>query len=94
MRWFRRALLLVMFFAVIAGVAEARSGWARSAFRRANPCPGTGATTGPCEGFVIDHKEPLCAGGADSPANMQWQERKESLEKDRLERAVCMAARQ
>jgi hypothetical protein len=23
-------------------------------------------------GYVIDHFEPLCAGGADDPSNMQW----------------------
>ena len=36
----------------------------------------------------------ICAGGADAPFNMHWQERRESLVKDRLERAVCRAMRQ
>ncbi len=94
MRLLRRLLCFFILSCLAAGVAEARSGWARSAFRRVNPCPATGATSGPCEGYVIDHKEPLCAGGADAPANMQWQARAEALEKDRLERAVCMASRQ
>jgi len=31
---------------------------------------------------------------ADAPFNMHWQERRESLVKDRLERAVCRAMRQ
>jgi hypothetical protein len=68
-----------------------RSGWARMAFREGHPCPSTGATRGACPGFVIDHSEPICAGGADAPFNMRWQARPESLVKDRLERAVCRA---
>jgi hypothetical protein len=70
-----------------------RSGWARMAFRAGHPCPSTGATRGACPGFVIDHSEPICAGGADAPFNMRWQARPESLVKDRLERAVCRAMR-
>lgn len=26
----------------------------------------------PCPGYQVDHIMPLCAGGADSPANMHW----------------------
>jgi hypothetical protein len=68
-----------------------RSGYARAAFIAAHPCPSSGARRGACPGFVVDHIEPLCAGGADEAANMQWQERREALVKDRFERAVCRA---
>lgn len=59
------------------------------AFKRHNPCPATGERRGPCPGWVIDHVTPLCAGGPDSRANMQWQGYAESLVKDREERRVC-----
>lgn len=42
------------------------------AFRAENPCPATGRTRGACPGYHVDHITPLCAGGADRPANMQW----------------------
>lgn len=42
-------------------------------------------------GFVVDHVLPLCAGGPDTPANMQWQRRAESKVKDRYEVALCAA---
>lgn len=88
----RRALLAILLFAPSA--AAARSGWTRTAFRRANPCPATGAIDGPCPGYVVDHDQPLCAGGEDAPANMRWQEATEAAEKDRLEHAVCRAMRE
>jgi hypothetical protein len=44
----------------------ARSTSARRAFRSYNPCPATGATRGPCAGYVIDHIQALKHGGADS----------------------------
>jgi hypothetical protein len=38
---------------------------------------------------VIDHVKPLACGGADTPANMQWQTRAEAKAKDRWERIGC-----
>jgi hypothetical protein len=38
---------------------------------------------------VIDHIEPLACGGADSPANMQWQTVAEAKQKDKWERQGC-----
>lgn len=58
-------------------------------FRKTHPCPHTGLVTGPCPGYVVDHMYPLCAGGADAPSNMMWQEYGASLVKDRLERELC-----
>ena len=51
------------------------------AFRYINPCPATAKTAGACPGWVVDHIVPLCLGGADVPANMQWQDREASLRK-------------
>lgn len=42
------------------------------AFRAENPCPATGRRSGACSGWAVDHVRPLCAGGEDKPANMQW----------------------
>lgn len=43
-----------------------------AAFQRENPCPSTGKTTGACPGWERDHIVPLCRGGADTVANLQW----------------------
>ena len=43
-----------------------------SAFKRENPCPSTGLRRGACPGFQVDHIDPLCMGGADTKANLQW----------------------
>jgi hypothetical protein len=83
---------LLLILAVWVGSAEAaseRSAAAVRAFRREHPCPATGKTTGPCPGWVVDHIWPLCAGGPDAPSNMQWQRYADSVQKDRLERALC-----
>ena len=58
---------------------------ARRAFIRLHPCPATGATTGACPGYVVDHIVPLKDGGPDLPANMQWQSVDEAKAKDRIE---------
>ena len=42
-------------------------------------------------GHVVDHQIPLCAGGPDTPANMQWQAAAASYQKDAFERALCVA---
>jgi 5-methylcytosine-specific restriction endonuclease McrA len=62
-----------------------RSPAARAAFRRDNPCPATGETRGACPGYVIDHIKALKRGGADEPANMQWQTTAAAKAKDRIE---------
>ena len=55
------------------------------AFRRENPCPSTGLTTGRCPGYVVDHIKALVCGGADNPANMQYQTIEDAKAKDRWE---------
>jgi hypothetical protein len=65
--------------------ASARGAAARAAFRRCEPCPSTGLFTGRCPGYVVDHIVALKRGGADEPANMQWQSYEEAKRKDRIE---------
>ena len=64
-----------------------RSGAAKDAFKRENPCPSTGKSSGSCPGYVIDHKNPLECGGADAPSNMQWQTVADGKAKDKTERS-------
>lgn len=62
-----------------------RSHAATDQFRKSNPCPATGKTSGACPGYVIDHVIPLYRGGPDAPANMQWQSQQEAKAKDKIE---------
>ncbi|WP_298929282.1 HNH endonuclease signature motif containing protein [uncultured Ramlibacter sp.] len=55
-----------------AGARIERSQAEVRAFRADNPCPATGRRSGACAGWAVDHVLPLCAGGPDKPANMQW----------------------
>ncbi len=70
-----------------------RSAAAKSAFQTSHPCPSTGARTGSCPGYILDHVKPLACGGADAPANMQWQTVAAAKEKDKTERAGCTSSR-
>jgi hypothetical protein len=76
---------------LLAGAADAgqRSASERRAFQRAELCPANAQPRGPCPGYVVDHIVPLCAGGADLQANMQWQTLADSLAKDAGERHYC-----
>ena len=71
--------------ALIAPAVGARSKTARAEFQRHYPCPATGSPRGRCPGYVIDHLQALCAGGADVSANMQWQTVAEGKAKDKTE---------
>ena len=66
-----------------------RSQTAKVAFKQQHPCPASGATKGPCKGYVIDHIKPLVCGGADAPSNMQWQPVAQGKAKDKWERKGC-----
>lgn len=62
-----------------------RSEKAKSDFKRQHPCPSTGASSGACPGYVIDHVQALKHGGADVPSNMQWQTKEAAKQKDKWE---------
>lgn len=66
-----------------------RSQSAKVEFKLHHPCPATGATKGPCKGYVMDHIKALACGGLDLPINMQWQTIAEGKAKDKWERIGC-----
>lgn len=70
-----------------------RSAKAVRAFRATNPRPGTGLTRGACPGWHIDHVQPLCAGGTDSPDNMQWLSHDDHRFKTLVDRRECAKLR-
>jgi hypothetical protein len=91
-----RAAIVAIALLALAGPAEARSAApvhrstaAKNAFKKAQPCPANGHTSGPCPGYVIDHVKPLACGGPDAPANMQWQTVEAGKAKDKTERRGC-----
>lgn len=88
MPWFVNVLTVAMMI-LINSSSFARDPAQVRAFRKLNPCPSTGKTTGACKGWVVDHKIPLCAGGPDRPENMRWENYEESLLKDKWEREIC-----
>lgn len=59
------------------------------AFKRANPCPSTQLRRGACPGYQVDHVQPLCSGGADAKANMQWLSIEDHRVKTRQDVRVC-----
>lgn len=81
--------MLMLVLIMLSAAAMARDRGEVRLFRSHNPCPVTQRTTGACPGFVVDHIIPLCAGGLDSPSNMQWQPRAQSREKDKIEIRYC-----
>ncbi|MEW6562740.1 MAG: HNH endonuclease signature motif containing protein [Pseudomonadota bacterium] len=76
-------------FILLMPDADARSSAEVRAFKRGHPCPATHSIHGKCPGYVVDHVIPLCAGGADKPSNMQWQEKAASKVKDKEEWRTC-----
>lgn len=90
----RLALLLVLvLLASDADAKQRRSTAAKHRFVKEAPCPATGRASVHCPGYVIDHIEPLCAGGPDRASNMQWQTVSDAKAKDALERRQCAAMR-
>lgn len=80
------ALLLLL---LLPTLGQARDRNQVRLFRSTHPCPATNHVTGACAGWVVDHLEPLCAGGLDAPSNMQWQPREQAKAKDKIEIAFC-----
>jgi len=58
-------------------------------FKRTHPCPSADAQDEACSGYVVTHVVPLCAGGANEPANMQWMRLDEAIEKERAAQEQC-----
>lgn len=81
--------LVIAIFSLTANAGQPRSAAARAEFVRLNPCPATGQREGSCPGYVVDHIQPLCDGGADDKSNMQWQPVEKAKEKDGWERMRC-----
>ena len=88
MQALRRAACAAITVSVFCG-ADARDRNLPRQFQRLHHCPATGQPTGPCPGWIIDHRIPLCAGGADAIANLQWQPHAQALDKDDAERRLC-----
>ncbi len=66
------AIVLGLVFAT-ADARAIRSSSAKATFKLSHPCPVTGARSGPCGGYVIDHVIPLACGGPDAASSMRWQ---------------------
>jgi hypothetical protein len=84
-------IALALSLSVPVEAKTSRSAKAKSEFKVMFPCPSTGLSKGSCPGYIIDHVEPLCAGGLDGLVNMQWQTVEEAKQKDKLERRLCRA---
>lgn len=87
----QRAIALVAMLSVStwSSAAYPRSKKALRAFVVIQVCPSTGAHRLPCPGYIIDHIKALACGGADAPANMQWQTKADAKAKDRWELNEC-----
>ncbi len=94
MKVFHVIVACSLLFTSPAGVRFYRSHATKAAFARMNPCPVTGLSIPSCPGYVIDYVVPLCAGGSDTPENMQWQKYKASFVKDSEERGRCRRLRE
>jgi hypothetical protein len=47
---------------------------AKHQFQASHPCPANGKTSGPCPGYVIDHKVALACGGGDAACESPCQQ--------------------
>lgn len=94
MKYVVSAILMIFAATFLDAASTTRSYKARADFTKANACPSTHLNKLPCPGYVIDHIVPLDCGGHDTPANMQWQTKAESLAKDKWERNLPSCAHQ
>jgi 5-methylcytosine-specific restriction endonuclease McrA len=81
--------LCLVFVVPAVDAGQQRSRTARAEFVRVHHCPATGRPRGVCPGWVVDHIKALACGGADAPANMQWQTVEDAKSKDKWERKGC-----
>jgi len=61
----------------------------RELFVRKYACPINGKHTEICPGWVVGYLKPLCAGGSDRVANMQWQTVATAKRKEREAQKIC-----
>ena len=88
-----RSIAISVLLTLVSLTAEARDHKALREFQRDNPCPATHKRRNACPGWIIDHVIPLCAGGADHKANMQWQTVTDAKVKDVQEKRQCAKLR-
>ena len=86
-----RKLLATLFAVTLAAnvMALPRDAQQKAEFRKANPCPSTGSTSGACSGYHIDHKKAIMNGGKDRPSNMQWLAEPAHKAKTKTDFAAC-----
>jgi hypothetical protein len=89
MKTFAASILFCLLAVGWHAAADARDRKVRAQFQKTYPCPSTGKKSGACPGYVGDHIIPLCLGGPDVVPNMQWQDRRSALLKDKKEKADC-----
>lgn len=82
-------MLRLLLLLALALPAYARDAAQVRAFRKMEPCPATGLRSGPCHQHQVDHVHPICLGGPDIPANMQWLTVEEHKEKTRRDVRAC-----
>jgi len=61
----------------------------RELFVKKYACPVNGKHLEPCRGWVVGFVKPLCAGGVDRIANMQWQTVATAKRKEREAQKLC-----
>ncbi len=85
----RALLALLIAFSWPVEAAQKRDPAVRRAFMLEHPCPATGKTKGRCDGWQVDHRQPLCYFGKDEIANLQWLSVKDHREKTKLDIKTC-----
>lgn len=80
---FRAFVRSVVFPPFSLAVSDAHTMSAKYQNQKPNPCASNGRHAGLCPGYVIDHIEPLCAGGRDHESNIQWPTIAEAKIRDR-----------
>jgi len=83
------ALAFLVAIAIPADARILRSKAAVAEFKRSQPCPVNGAKRGACPGWEVDHIVPLCGGGPDTTANLQWLTVIEHKKKTKLDVMKC-----
>lgn len=89
----RAALALLVALSAVSLPLEAaeRSAAVRRAWVKANPCPGY-TVLGKCT-YDVEHRDPLCAGGADAPHNLYYLRRDLHRKKTKIDLAFCAVLR-